>query len=77
MILDFYHDAGHGWLKVPKSLIPPDLKISQYSYKNDDFVFLEEDCDAVSFIKQFGDTFEIVHKYDGKISHIRDLERYI
>jgi hypothetical protein len=47
-----YNDGGHGWLKVPFSLIVS-LKIkdlvSRYSYQRGDFVYLEEDGDMDYF----------------------------
>ena len=53
-IFDFYADPGHGWLKVPKSLLV-DLgitgKISSHSYQRRDYIYLEEDGDLSLFIK--------------------------
>lgn len=49
MIIDFYHDAAHGWIKVPLSKLKEfDIidKISYYSYMRNDHAYLEEDCDA-------------------------------
>lgn len=64
----FYTDPGHGWLAVsiddvyavglePKSF-------SEYSYQNMGFLFLEEDCDAEIFVREWRDVFgepEIKH----------------
>lgn len=50
----FHVDPGHGWLAVPvKELEEHNLlsKISVYSYRRGDTVFLEEDCDAPLFIE--------------------------
>jgi len=55
LILNFYSDAGHGWLRVSKifmkeiSLIlgyPVVLGVSDYSYYKDGWLYLEEDADA-------------------------------
>lgn len=43
-------DAGHGWLAVPLATCEG-LDISPYSYVNGDFAYLEEDCDAGTWIK--------------------------
>jgi hypothetical protein len=37
--LTFFHDAGHGWLKVPKSWIKwLKIEVSRYSYHDNNFV---------------------------------------
>jgi len=49
----FHTDPGHGWLEVDKdelTLFNIADKISSYSYKLGNKVFLEEDCDAGLFI---------------------------
>lgn len=49
----FYHDPGHGWLAVPKEHLRQlgiADKISQYSYEKGNTAYLEEDCDATTFI---------------------------
>ena len=53
----FYHDPGHGWLRVPKQEIE-DIKwlISPCSYMDEFFVYLEEDSDMSIFIKAKGIT---------------------
>lgn len=56
LTLDFHYDAGHGWIEVPKAWIR-DLglrtKISSCSYEKGQNVYLEEDCDASTFIKAY------------------------
>ncbi len=50
---DVYSDAGHGWIKVPFSiLIELGIyeKISCFSYIRNNYAFLEEDCDASTLI---------------------------
>ena len=52
----FHSDPGHGWLQVPKKLIRElgiGKEISSYSYQDEDFLYLEEDCDAVLFIEAY------------------------
>lgn len=54
---DFISDAGHGWLKVPQPMLS-ELgiadKISLYSYVDGKGnAYLEEDCDATVFIKEY------------------------
>ena len=48
LTLNYYQDAGHGWVKVKLSTLQ-NLniadQISIYSYVRKDNVYLEEDCD--------------------------------
>jgi len=57
-LLNFYYDDGHGWLEVPRSLIPFHVlkQISCFSYQDrvKEMVYLEEDCDASKFINVYG-----------------------
>jgi len=49
MTFTYIEDPGHAWLQVPYSLLERlniDNKITQYSYRNRYFAWLEEDCDA-------------------------------
>ena len=51
----FHMDAGHAWLKVPASFVlAVGFEPSTYSYINDGFFYLEEDCDAPQFINLIG-----------------------
>lgn len=53
--LDFISDPGHGWLKVPLHLLKEYnilSDVSNYSYKDDYYGYLEEDCDAAILIKK-------------------------
>lgn len=48
----FISDPGHGWLRVPNSLIRElrlGDKISAFSYEDERYSYLEEDCDAPKF----------------------------
>jgi hypothetical protein len=68
--LTFHSDPGHGWLEVPKELIPPEMKkkISGYSHQNETAYFLEEDCDAApvhEYLKGLYDVRVIHRDYPG------------
>jgi len=46
-------DPGHGWLRVPRHLIVRANiahEISGFSYIDNVYVYLEEDCDAALFL---------------------------
>lgn len=53
----FYHDPGHGWLKVTyKDLEDLGFKpedFSSCSYRKRDHMLLEEDSDALKFVKEW------------------------
>lgn len=58
----FYTDSGHGWLEVPVQLcieLGLQGKISGYSYRNFDKLYLEEDCDASVFIEAYAKAFNV------------------
>ena len=66
----FHTDAGHGWLEVPKTLAKAlDIRISPFSYEDNEYYYLEEDLDAGVFTKAAkaaGLKFEVVSKhFDG------------
>lgn len=65
-----YTDPGHGWVEVPRSLLN-ELgiadKITSYSYQRGEDVFLEEDCDLLTFaraMEKAGRPFELVEVYE-------------
>ena len=78
----FYTDPGHGWLQVDLD----DLttlgifdKISRYSYYDQDWVYLEEDCDMGLYLdamKTLGLSVipETIHS--SQDSWIRDFARF-
>ena len=84
MKIKFHSDPGHGWLEVPLTEIRKlniHLKISPYSYLSRDgrMVYLEEDCDANTFVESLEKTGEKIEFED--ISHnnlcfIRNLPHY-
>ena len=48
LTLNFYQDAGHGWVKIKLSMLQKlgiIDQISRYSYMRKDNAYLEEDCD--------------------------------
>lgn len=75
-------DAGHGWVEVPRSeLVELGIigKISKYSYQRGDKVYLEEDCDASTFVTAFtakhGNPPEFVDDYS-HMSPVRDYAHF-
>ena len=50
----FHEDPGHGWLRVPRKLLVElgiEKQITPYSFQQGESVYLEEDCDAGTFIE--------------------------
>lgn len=79
LTLTFHSDPGHGWLEVPKRLIPYSVgkTISAYSYTDNNNFYLEEDCDAkkgIDHLKSLGDEIKIVQKHTDNDSFIRNLK---
>jgi len=77
----FHTDPGHGWLAVKRTeLIRLGIldKITPFSYQSGGTVYLEEDCDAATFIeakKRVGET--VTFRYSNsprRYSHIRACE---
>ena len=65
-----YTDPGHGWVEVPRSLLH-ELgiadKITSYSYQRGEDVFIEEDCDLLTFaraMEKAGRPFELAEVYE-------------
>jgi hypothetical protein len=81
---NFYSDPGHGWVKVPIALLRElyiERKISKYSYVNNGNAYLEEDCDAGTFISAFMERNGQLPKFKEynarrRDSKIRGYERY-
>jgi hypothetical protein len=79
--LNFYHDAGHGWLAVPHGIIR-ELKItdiSACSYRDHRYAYLEEDRDAGIFVQACKDhniEFGVTEVSHGSYSRIRDMNHY-
>ena len=80
MKFNFHYDPGHGWLEVPMSLLC-ELgiadKITRYSYRRADRVYLEEDCDVRCFdaaMKAAGRSWSYVEK---ESNWVRTLTPYL
>ena len=78
----FYCDPSHAWLKVPKRALVDlgiEKQITHFSYIRGDYVYLEEDCDAGTFLdaaKNRNWPISIRESYGNKRSRIRNYERY-
>lgn len=89
--LHWFSDPSHGWLKVKKvELLKLRIadKISTYSYTRGDFVYLEEDMDATTYLKAFiasrfkgemayDEVFTFKESTSNKQSKIRSYNRYV
>lgn len=79
---NYYNDPGHGWIKVPLTLLKElgiEKRISSYSYINKDNAFLEEDCDATLFIhtmEEKGYAISVQEFHTNQSSKIRNYEGY-
>jgi hypothetical protein len=78
----FYSDPGHGWFKVPVSLLEQlgiAEQVSTYSYMYGENAYLEEDCDFSLFrraIGAHGMNFRIKDKTCSHRSAIREYPHY-
>ena len=76
-----HNDPGHGWLEVPASLVTAlDVHPSEYSYRSRDggTLYLEEDCDAPTFIRAYEvkyGTVHVVDMYHNRDCFVRSLPR--
>ena len=82
LTLDYVQDPGHGWIAADvqglRALGIAD-KISSYSYRDGDLVWLEEDCDAPLFVgalRKAGIPFTIVETHTRGDAFIRRLPRF-
>ncbi|MDD5649455.1 MAG: hypothetical protein PHF86_03410 [Candidatus Nanoarchaeia archaeon] len=79
----FYSDSGHGWLKVLKREVETSgiiKQISSFSHKKNQFLYLEEDCDASIFIKAQeakGIKVKLKSFSTNRSSKIRNYERFL
>ena len=79
-VFNSFNDDGHGWLQVPLVLILRlgiEDQISKYSYLSLDgqFVYLEEDLDAVIFHNAMS-SYEYKNIYQNGRSPIRNYPSY-
>ncbi len=77
----FFTDAGHGWLQVSHSELSElglTDKISPYSYRDRNFAYLEEDCDAVIFAdaKSWERPLRNIEEIYHDDSPVREMEEY-
>jgi hypothetical protein len=85
--LNFHHDAGHGWLEVPKHWVDDLCRkgfnpLSRFSYYSrlKGCYYLEEDLDAPRFESLAKEHLGVIVGsatliYDGESSNIRRMER--
>ena len=82
MKIRFICDPSHGWGEVPISLINEleiGGKISNYSYKQDDNAYLEEDCDLSLFLNKMqekGIKVDFTEEHSNYDSWVRNLNRW-
>lgn len=78
----FYSDSGHGWLRVKRNELKDlniENNITPCSYQNNDYVYLEEDLDATTFINAYKNKYNcepILKTSYSHQSHIRQYENY-
>jgi hypothetical protein len=79
----YYTDPGHGWIKVPMSeLVRLNISndITPFSYVRGQYVFLEEDCDASTFLnarEREGNRVTLERKHSNSNSKVRSYDRYV
>ena len=72
-------DPGHSWIEVPRvEVVASGAHISAYSYYDPttDMAYLEEDCDAVAFLKATGQDWRSLPVVDVDSSMPRQLDAY-
>lgn len=82
MQFQVYADPGHSWVKVSKKLLEKlgiANKITKFSYQRGDFAYIEEDCDASTFVKALRENnieYSFKVNNSNKRSRIRNYQRY-
>lgn len=77
-----YDDPGHGWVKTTYQaleILGLTDKISPYSYREGNTVWLEEDCDApllIRTLRGLGNEIEIISHFRNSQSPIRYKHPY-
>lgn len=78
-VINYYNDPGHGWMETTKTELK-ELgiadKISSYSYQNGNLVYLEEDCDATTYLNHLSVEYKFNRIYADEDSPIRLLIPY-
>ena len=83
LTLNYYLDPGHGWVKCSIGLLYGlgiADKITRYSYRRDDYVYLEEDCDLGLLFKTcdaIGLKIDLTEKHTNNRSPIRSYDTYL
>jgi hypothetical protein len=82
LTLPYYQDPSHGWVRVSVGLLHG-LKIAEdistYSYRRDDYAYLEEDCDLSRLLAAAaaaGITIKLRQFHTNKRSKIRSYKSY-
>ena len=82
LTLNYYQDPGHGWVRVSVGLLHG-LKIAEdisaYSYRREDYAYLEEDCDLsrlMAAAQAAGITIKLKQFHTNKTSKIRSYRSY-
>lgn len=70
----FHEDGAHGWMQVPLSEIEGE-EYSSYSYTDDTWGYLEEDCDLPKFLAKHRTDGPVITQYHDYPCFIRDLPR--
>lgn len=82
MKLKYYTDPGHGWVAVKRNILEQygiAERITGFSYQKGKTVYLEEDCDAYTFLTEMaskGIVVEYQNKHTNGRSPIRNYETY-
>ena len=82
LTLDYVQDPGHGWIAADRQMLAflgLLEETSAYSYQDQDFVWLEEDCDAPRFLSalsRVGIDYQLVDTHTQGDAWIRNLPRY-
>lgn len=80
----FYTDPSHGWLEVPFDVLAKVgvvEEITQFSYMDEVNAYLEEDCDASTFMEAFfrkygKEAFGHTEQHSNRSSSIRRKPTY-
>ena len=72
----FYSDPAHEWLRVPLNEVLPDMNISKFSYRDNQYAYLEEDSDAGKWMDKNPDAIIRYKVLDLTYNFIRSLPRY-
>ena len=75
-------DAGHGWLKVPlEEVRTSGADISSCSFRDEEYAYLEEDCDMLQFLISAGHLVDNflkirIHTEHQEVCFVRNLQRF-